>query len=86
LEELCYSIANYISLLHQLEQQLPQPFVLQDVLDANEKFTGRTVPGSRRSQAEEADPTQQQPLTPQAPAPTEPVEPTAPLSPATDAG
>jgi hypothetical protein len=84
-EELCYSIANYIALLHQLEERLPQPFVLQDVLDANEKFTGRTVPGSRRTQAEEADPSQQ-PLPPQDSAPTEPMEPTAPLTPATDAG
>ena len=84
-EELCYSIANYIALLHQLEQQLPQPFILQDVLDANEKFTGHTVPGSRRGQAEEADPTKQQRL-PEQPAPTEPAEPAAPLTPAADAG
>ncbi len=70
-EELCYSIANYIALLHQLDEQLPQPFILMDVLEANEKFTGRSVPGAPRSQAEQADPSQPQPE--------------APLEPVTDA-
>jgi hypothetical protein len=45
-DELSYSIANYNSLLHQLDEKFPEPFVLQDVLDSNERITGRAFPGA----------------------------------------
>ena len=51
-EELAYSISNFNSLLHQLDQPFPDPFILQDVLDANERFTGVTFPGAQQSTPE----------------------------------
>jgi hypothetical protein len=75
-DELSSSIANYIALLHQLDEQLPQPFILQDVLEANELYSGRTIPDAPKSQAEEADPGEQQP--------DPPAEPAAPLPPASE--
>ncbi|MGD9723223.1 MAG: hypothetical protein AB7O59_17960 [Pirellulales bacterium] len=45
-EELSFSIGNYVALMHQLDEKLPEPFVLQDVMDANEQFTGRAFPGA----------------------------------------
>jgi hypothetical protein len=58
-EELAYSIGRYTSVLHQLDEKLPDDFILKDVLDANERFTGRAYPGApvrSPASAESADP------------------------------
>jgi len=49
------SIKRYRSVLHQLDEKFPQPFVLQDVIDADAKFHGPSLPTSEPSAAESAD-------------------------------
>ena len=46
IEELTFAIGRYAAALHQLDERLPEPFFLQDVLDQNENFTGRPYPGA----------------------------------------
>jgi hypothetical protein len=58
IEELAYSIGHYNSVLHQLDEKFPEKFTLQDVLDANERFTGRAYPGAPVSRPDSADPSQ----------------------------
>ncbi len=45
-EELSYSIGDYVELLHQLDEPMPDPFILQDVLVSCERYTGRAYPGA----------------------------------------
>ncbi len=40
-DELVESIDHYRNLLNQLDQKFPEPFILQDVLDAHESYRGR---------------------------------------------
>ncbi len=42
-DELAESINHYLSVLHQLDEKLPRPFILQDVLDAHQRATGTKV-------------------------------------------
>ncbi len=46
------SIKRYRSVLHQLDERFPQPFVLQDVMDADVKFNGPGLPVSDGSDAD----------------------------------
>jgi len=43
-EQLVESILHYRTLLHQLDQKFPDPFILQDVVDADAAFHGPRVP------------------------------------------
>ena len=45
------SIKRYRSVLHQLDERFPQPFILQDVMDADVKFHGPGLPTSEPSGA-----------------------------------
>ena len=60
-DELANSIQRYRSVLDQLDQEFPQPFILQDVLDAYYRTSADAplqVEGSRdKAEAEAADPT-----------------------------
>jgi hypothetical protein len=69
-DELVESIEHYRSVLHQLDEGFPQPFILQDVLDASEKFTGKPFSADVRSEAEAADPANRE-APPPSDAPTE---------------
>ncbi len=46
IEELAFAVGRYAAALHQLDERLPEPFFMQDVLDQNENFTGRPYPGA----------------------------------------
>lgn len=46
------SIKRYRSVLHQLDERFPQPFVLQDVIDADARFHGPSLPTSESSGGE----------------------------------
>ncbi|HEX3727144.1 MAG TPA: hypothetical protein VHV08_12910 [Pirellulales bacterium] len=39
-DELAESISHYRNVLHQLDEKFPEPFILQDVIDADVKFRG----------------------------------------------
>jgi hypothetical protein len=74
-EELAFAISNYVRLIQQLDLTMPEPFLLQDVLDANERFTGRPFPGARPKPPEDAestDPTKREPVPPEEAQPQEP--------------
>jgi hypothetical protein len=45
------SIKRYRSVLHQLDERFPHPFILQDVMDADVKFHGPGLPTSEPSGA-----------------------------------
>ena len=74
MDELVYSIDHYRGVLHQLDEKFPQPFVLQDVLDANEKFTGRKFIVNK-SESEAADPSRPPANANEPEAPAEPASP-----------
>ncbi len=55
-DPLVESINNYRSVLHQLDETFPGPFVLQDVLDADVAFHGPRLPISQDSSAADGTP------------------------------
>jgi hypothetical protein len=52
-DPLVESINHYRSVLHQLDEKFPSPFILQDVLDADAAFHGPSLPTSEESSAAE---------------------------------
>jgi hypothetical protein len=94
-DQLFDSIVRYRSLLHQLQQPFPDPFVLQDVLDADMTFHGPRMPaigGTQKAATEESKPAaateggtpEAAPATPAETAPPAPAESTPPAEPAGD--
>jgi hypothetical protein len=54
IDELIDSIRHYRSVLQQLDEKFPEPFVLQNVLDADAKFRGVQVAKTTDAQAADA--------------------------------
>jgi hypothetical protein len=69
-DELIDSISHYRSVLHQLDEKFPQPFILQSVVDADVKFHGPRVGATPGETAQQAD----TPSQPQADGPATPDE------------
>lgn len=55
-DQLVDSIMHYRSLLHQLDEKFPEPFVLQDVLDADAELRGPRLPISSEASSEQSEP------------------------------
>lgn len=56
-DQLVDSIMHYRSLLHQLDEKFPEPFVLQDVIDADASMRGPRLPISSDASGEPAEST-----------------------------
>ena len=84
--ELGDSIEHYKSVLHQLDEQFPQPFMLQDAIDADARYHGvRIPPGTRpdlQTEPPPADAAQPAPSSPTQSSPTQ-SDPNAPVTPST---
>jgi hypothetical protein len=54
-DELAASIEHYRNVVHQLDEKFPEPFVLQDVLDAYYRTSGAKVPVKGESSSDKTD-------------------------------